>query len=139
MKYDYVIGIDPGVNSGFALWDCKAKKLVSLRTNKIHYAMNSVTVLCNKSSSNVLVRVEDARKRKWFGKNSDAKMQGAGSVKRDCTIWEDFLTDLGVDFEMVDPKNNKTKWSADVFKKVTKYDGRTSQHSRDAAGLCLGW
>ena len=37
------------------------------------------------------------------------RLQGVGSVKRDATIWEDYLTELGVEFEMVAPKRNITK------------------------------
>ena len=140
LKYKYVIGIDPGVNTGFAFWNKQDKKFVSLGTHSILTAIDNVKILYEKSiASNILVRVEDARKRTWFGNTGKERLKGAGSVERDCKIWEDFLTDLGIDFEMVHPKNNKTKLSAEVFKKVTGYEGGTSQHSRDAAMLCVGF
>lgn len=92
----------------------------------------------------VFVRVEDARQRTWvpWQKNEKAergKREGAGSVKRDAKIWEDFLTDLGVPFEMVPPKNNKTKVSAEYLKQLTGYTGTTSKHARDAAMLVIGF
>ena len=46
-------------------------------------------------------------------------MQGAGSIKMDAKIWEDFLMDIGVNHEMVSPAKNRTKLKADTFKTYT--------------------
>jgi hypothetical protein len=86
----------------------------------------------------IFVRFEDARLRKWFGNAGREKLQGAGSIKRDCVIWNDFLTRKQIPFEAVAPKNNKTKLSSKAFKEITKYEGKTSEHSRDAAMLVFG-
>jgi hypothetical protein len=134
-KYNYYIGIDPGVETGITLYSSAGKKIEFIGTKKIHEAMALVKQW---SSQGVLVRVEDARQRKWFGKSGREKLMGAGSIKRDCKIWEDFLTSIGVDFEMVAPKNNKTKLSADTFKRLTNYKGQTSEHARDSALLVFG-
>lgn len=134
-NHKYYIGIDSGKNTGFAIWDKSEKRLEIVETLLIHQAMDKVQGF---DKNEVLVRVEDARQRKWFGSNASAKQQGAGSIKRDATIWEDFLIDKGYDFEMVAPKNNKTKLSSDQFVKMTKWDKRTSEHSRDAAMLVYG-
>ena len=143
MNYDYYIGIDTGTHTGLAVWNSKERKLEQIKTVKIHIAMDIVRAFIAISKTGVadnyvFIRVEDARQRKWFGKNSNAKLQGAGSVKRDCTIWEDFLTDLGAKFEMVNPANNKTKLNAEQFKRITKYSGQTNEHNRDAAMLVYG-
>lgn len=77
---------------------------------------------------------------KWYndaGKSRD-KLQGAGSIKRDCKIWEDFLRDKGIPFKLIAPKNNTTKLSAPAFKSITGYTGRTCEHSRDAAMMVYG-
>ncbi len=137
MKYNYYIGIDTGTTTGFALWDAKQKKLISVGSHPIHRAMRSVEE-CNRTAP-VFVRVEDARKRKWFGKSGREQLQGAGSIKRDAVIWEDFLKDLGIDFEMVAPKNNKTKLNDAAFKKMTGWKERTNEHARDAAMLVYGF
>ena len=136
MKYDYYIGIDTGTHTGLAIWNSKEHKFDLIKTDKIHVIIDIVKeYVFNKS---VFIRVEDARKRKWFGQNSNAKLQGAGSVKRDCTIWEDFLTYINAEFEMVDPTNNRTKLNAEQFKLITKYKGQTNDHNRDAAMLVYG-
>lgn len=142
----YYIGIDTGVNTGIAVWDNKQRSLLEVETVKIHKAMELVEQYQAKASfegTKLIVRVEDARKRTWFGYNTPqkdrAKLQGAGSVKRDCTIWEDYLTDLGVEFQMVAPKNNATKLTADRFQVITGWKKRTNEHGRDAAMLVFGF
>ena len=137
-SYDVYIGIDPGTRTGVALWRPETKDL-EISTLKIHEAMNAIKVITETiEKKSVKVRFEDARQRKWFGEAGREQLQGAGSIKRDCAIWEDFLRDSGIDFEMVPPKNIHTKISADYFKKLTGYEGRTSKHSRDAAMLVWG-
>src|SRR5580765_684237 len=88
----------------------------------------------------ILVRIEDARLRKWIPQEKDiqqriGRAKGAGSVSRDAKIWEDFLTDLNIDFELVPPKKGMTKYNAASFNRLTKYEGKTSSHARDAALL----
>jgi len=138
IKHRLRIGIDPGVKTGFSAWNIDTKELTHVKTLKIH---DAIALLSDISSTHIIkVRVEDARKRKWFGHNSVAKRQGAGSVKRDCKMWEDTLKDFkkkGVinDFEMIHPIKGATKLNTDQFKNLTGYQGRTSEHSRDAAML----
>ena len=134
-----VIGIDTGVQTGFACWNTLSRQLLYVETVKIHQAMVKVQQLYKAANAQILVRVEDARKRKFFGNTGREKLQGAGSVKRDAVIWEDFLSEHGIRFEMVAPKNNATKMDADYFRKITGWPERTSNHARDAAMLCWGW
>ncbi len=137
-SYDVYIGIDPGTNTGVAAWNPFFDDL-TLQTMKVHKAMEYVSEIAKEiPNRKCLVRFEDARQRKWFGNAGREQLQGAGSIKRDCAIWEDFLKDLGVDFEMVAPKNTVTKISKEYFKQLTGYKGVTSEHGRDAAMLVYG-
>lgn len=133
------IGIDTGVKTGLAVWSSRSKRFVEISTCKIHEAMRTVRQYQTAAEagfySGLLVRVEDARLRKWYGNRSEAKRQGAGSVKRDAKIWEDYLTDIGVSFELCEPQKGLTKVDAQQFKLLTKWTERTSSHSRDAALL----
>ncbi|EMN93341.1 hypothetical protein LEP1GSC112_0438 [Leptospira interrogans serovar Pomona str. UT364] len=95
-------------------------------------------ILKYKNDLEICLLIEDARKRKWFGPNADAKRQGAGSVKRDCALWEDFCNREGIPFRLVHPKRGATKWDEMQFKTYTGWTGRTSEHSRDAAMLIVG-
>lgn len=138
MTYRYCIGIDPGVKTGYCLWIKPDKRILNLRTSPIHEAMDEVRFWNKEFPGTLLVVVEDARQA-TYGRIKDLhKAQGAGSVKRDCSIWEEYLKWLGVDYKMVRPKKASTKWSADVFKRATGWAGTTSSHARDAAMLVFG-
>lgn len=130
-----LIGIDTGTNTGFSVYDTNAGlKLVT--TLKIHIAMSEVLRYRDiYGLDNIFVRFEDARQRRWFGNAGREQLQGAGSIKRDCTIWEDFLKDNGIDYEAVAPARNKTKLSQQYFEKITGWTKRTNEHARDAAML----
>lgn len=133
------IGIDPGTHTGVAVWDTREGKFLSLETLPIHRALAKVQVIAEWDKKNLQVVFEDARQRTWFGKgDTNAKAQGAGSVKRDCSIWEDFCKDYGIPYWAKPPVKGATKVSADYFKMVSHWTGRTSEHSRDAAMLVIG-
>lgn len=110
----------------------------------IHLAMQFVADLAEKGID-IHLRVEDARQRKWFGNNSGAKKQGAGSVKRDCKIWEDFLQDLkknsegSISYELIHPVKGATKINAKMFQQITGIHKRTNEHGRDAFMLIHGY
>lgn len=133
------VGIDPGTHTGMAIWDTREGKFLSLETLPIHRALHEVWWWWKADPENIKVVFEDARQRTWYGKgDTNAKLQGAGSVKRDCSIWEDFCKDYGIPFWAKPPVKGATKVSADYFKMVSHYQGRTSEHSRDAAMLVIG-
>lgn len=134
-----LVGIDTGRHTGFAVWDTEKRHLDFVDTIPIHEAMLRIW---SQRHANVEVYFEDARQRKWYGtrtaKEDRNKLQGAGSVKRDSTIWEDALKDWGIPFHAVAPKHNTTKMTPEYFRTVTGWKGRTSEHSRDAAMLVFG-
>ena len=140
------IGIDPGTHTGVAVWDSREGKFLSLETLPIHRALEKVKEMSHPFwhmdrlyHDDIQVVFEDARQRTWFGKGDTyAKLQGAGSVKRDCSIWEDFCKDYGIPYWAKPPVKGATKVSAEYFKMVSHYTGRTSEHSRDAAMLVIG-
>lgn len=133
------IGIDCGSHTGFAVWDGKA--LTECSTLPIHRAITRVLELRN--DNDVTVVFEDARRRTFLPRERNVseyrgKLMGAGSVKRDCAIWEDFCADYDIPFIAVPPQAGLTKWPAEYFAKVTGWKGRTSDHARDAALLVYG-
>lgn len=129
------IGIDTGTHTGLAVWDTKTQMFLSIECVKIHTAMRSVEMFVNHDPKGVIVRFEDARLRNWFGSAGREQLQGAGSIKRDCTIWDDYLTDLHARFEAIPPRKNLTKMTAEAFERITGWKGRTNEHERDAAML----
>ena len=140
----FIIGIDPGVNTGLAIYDREDKKLTSVSTETILGAIDHVVMLdiykdIDETECGIFVRFEDARLRTWFGNSGREKLQGAGSIKRDCSIWEEFLTVRKIPFEKVAPKRIKTKLDKIQFQKITGWTKPTNEHGRDAAMLCLGY
>lgn len=135
------IGIDTGTKTGLAVWDSDKKEFKEMQTLLIHQAMQRVMdwdLIAQAADTSIHVVFEDARQRKWYSGDASAKMQGAGSIKRDAAIWEDFLKDYGYEFTMVAPQKGMTKMNEDYFKTITGWKGRTSNHARDAALLVLG-
>ena len=131
-----IIGIDPGVNTGWAR--IRNGALVACMSVPIHEALRAVAGW-QKSGELKLVVFEDARLRKWLGEDKGPKqLQGAGSIKRDCRIWADFLADIGCPTLALKPQKGGTKWTAEQFAKLTGWKGRTNEHGRDAALLIWG-
>lgn len=133
-----MVGVDPGVSTGLALWDRLRQKLVSVDTVMIHEAWHAVLSL-HLAGALHSVTFEDARLRTgYFGKNSREKQQGAGSVKRDCKAWADFLGSHGIAYRAISPLSKGAKVDAKRFAVLTKWEGRTSEHGRDAGMLVFG-
>jgi hypothetical protein len=129
-----IIGIDPGAKTGLAAWEPDQNRFQAIETLTIIRAMHFI-LLAKRDGIHVEVIFEDARQRTWFGKAGREKLQGAGSIKRDCSIWEEFCEFNAIPFRCIKPAKGGTKWTAEYFKRVTGWEGRTSEHSRDAACL----
>ena len=137
-----IVGIDPGVNTGLAVWDTASRSLIDVRCSGIVDAMEYLRNL--KETNGIgLVVFEDARQRKWIPREKDLKefkgrAMGAGSVKRDCTIWEEWCKYHHIEFVKTPPRAGMTKLSDAFFRGITGYDRRTNNHGRDAAMLVFG-
>ena len=137
------IGIDTGVHTGLAIWDGKGRIFLSIEELKIHRAMDVVEALAKANPGEVRARVEVARQRRWIPnmrsiRNEIGRAKGAGTVERDCSIWEDFLADIDVAREMVAPRYNVTKLRQEALANLTRWTQRTNEHERDAAMLVFG-
>ena len=132
------IGIDPGVNTGFAIWDATSKRFLKVKTCSIVEAMADIKMLDH--AQIVGLYFEDAKQRQYLPREASVseyrgKLMGAGSVKRDSAIWREFCSFWGLPYVAVAPRKGMTKWDAKYFAKVTGWTGRTSEHARDAAIL----
>jgi len=140
-RSDYLIGIDPGVNTGVAIWDRKKRRLARVGSSTIVEAMTYV----GKFSAEIVdlggtveLWFEDARLRDWFGTSGCERRLGAGSIRRDSGIWEEFCLYHGLKFKKLAPKTSITKLNAKQFARMTGWKGRTNEHSRDAGMLVYG-
>lgn len=140
------IGIDPGTNTGLAIWDSTRKQFERVHTFGIVTAMVEIVEYVRYHGldrEDVEIVFEDARKRKWIPREKNlsqfkGRAMGAGSVKRDCAIWEEFCEQYGFRCTAVPPRKGATKWTPETFAAVTGWKGRTSNHARDAAVLVFG-
>ncbi len=145
--YDYVFGIDPGTQTGIALWIPKKKSFEFIETQLIHKALDivkewSLKPTCHTDSSSpyILLRIENPNTWIPYGKKQDTGLlQGAGSIKRDFKIWKDFAKYYGLDVEPVSLRAAVKKIKSEDFVKLTQWEKRTSQHARDAAMLCFDY
>lgn len=132
------IGIDPGVNTGFAL--VRDGKLETVCSFTAVQAEN--VILAEKTSGDLIVIVEDARLSKGMPKHlqrSAKADQGVGSVKRDSQRWEEWLIYHNIAHALVSPRANRyKKCDADLFKRLTGWEGKSNEHGRDAACLLIG-
>lgn len=136
------VGIDPGVHTGLAVWDTVSRAFLDIRCSGIVDAMEYLRQLQAERQIGLVV-FEDARQRKWIPRERDLKefkgrAMGAGSVKRDSSIWEEWCNYHRIDFVKVPPRPGMTKLTDRYFQGITGYDRRTNEHGRDAAMLVFG-
>lgn len=131
--FEALIGIDPGVTTGVAII-CSGS-LLSVASMSAVLAEERVKRWHEDKGDGLLVVFEDARLRSWFGSKGREALQGAGSIKRDCQRWEEWLTRHGIKHQSVAPKAVATKLDARRFAAWTGWADRTNEHSRDAAAV----
>jgi hypothetical protein len=140
----YCIGIDPGVNTGLAVWDTKDKRFEMIATTTILKAQSEIILFADYVPGYLTqfrLYVENPNLRVWFGKKDREALQGAGSIKRDYSIWQEFAENTGLELIPVAPKNvtqMEGRENAAYFKRLTGYDGTTSKHAREAAMMVFG-
>ena len=138
--FNIVISIDPGTNTGLSIFDCDNKEWIMCRTMEIHKALFVINnIMAEKEPNvNILVIVEDSRKIS----GGRERLMGAGSIRRDCSIWDDFLNDKvkvykeTVLFVFISPKGNKyLKMDKELWKQYAKWEDNKmpSEHARDSA------
>lgn len=130
------IGIDPGVNTGIAVWDSKQKMFLAINTykHKLHSALyyidnlrlyTPIEIVCENPNTFI----------PYNAKASQERRQGAGSVKRDFSFWKDYAEDMGIKFTATRLQGSLKKLSKETFVKYTSWKGKVDEHGIDAAML----
>jgi hypothetical protein len=139
------VGIDPGVqaasrNCGLAVWDVAAKRFLSVKTLFYWEALKVLADLAEDVRFDVeSVRIEDARKRKFFGASGTERFQGAGAAKTASSVLEGWVRDIcRLPFVMVAPQSIGKGWrylQADpaLFNREFRWEGDTTEHARVSA------
>jgi hypothetical protein len=129
-----LIGIDPGVNMGIAYWNTETmmfEKIASMKLYEVILALAAMPV------NDIKVYIEDPNT--FFGfKGTDrashnARLQGAGSVKRSFSAIIEFIEDKNIRHERISLQGTLKKVTKQKFKMMTGYSGESNEHGRDAA------
>jgi hypothetical protein len=131
-SYRYAIGIDPGMNNGFAIYDRQLAEITHCTSLPLHVLFDT---LKSWQKNEIEVFIENPNT--WIGfkgkKADNARLQGAGAVKQTYRHIVEFLEDYGIPYTPTKLQGNLKKVSRDYFAKVTGYTDRTNEHARDAA------
>lgn len=129
-----VIGLDPGVNTGMAVYE--DGELVSLQTIEPHQIEWH---LSQYQFQPLFVVFEDSRLQSHVWLPSQSKGVAAniarkvGMVDAWCYLIERVCEQHDIAYMRISPKAKGGKIDAELFKKVTRWDKRSNQHERDAA------
>lgn len=132
----HLIGIDPGMNCGYALCNPDGK-LFDVTTLKMWELLKVLEMLKFALKENLLIRIEDPNT--WIpfkGKKHNAsRLQGVGGVKQTYKHIIEFLEDNGFEYENTRIQGNYKKMTSSKFKQMTGWGKPTNEHGRDAAML----
>ena len=144
MNEKIYIGIDPGTHTGMAMWYKKAKTLEILTTD-FWGCIDKIDML-RKLGIDIECIIEDPGLNKgmhWHKHNHKGSFalandiaQKVGGNKREARLLIEYCIKEVIRYVGVKPTSSK--WNDGYFKSVTGYEGRSSQHARDAAKLVYG-
>ena len=129
-----VIGIDPGVNTGMAVYeDGELHLLQTIEPHQIAWYLSQYQV------EPLFVVFEDSRLQSHIWVPSQSKGIAAniarkvGMVDAWCYLIERVCDEYDIAYMRISPKAKGGKVDAELFKKITRWDKRSNQHERDAA------
>lgn len=142
-RADIVIGIDPGVETGYAEWSRSRKQFIELNTLSF-WATHDRIVQFNPFDVEIFIENPDSKRAMYqrtdeieHARTREQIARKIGSNRREASLLIERFQSLGYTVRAVSPIKEK-KWNAEVFRRLTKYKGRTSQHVRDAGRLVFG-
>lgn len=161
-KEHIYIGLDAGAKTGFGIWSRVEKKFLKIGSGsfwEVERCLLQVLIDAEKEGLKVRLRIEDSRKdnvvyraqaRFHAIKKTKSGIKGAinavckmgrdvGKVDRDVALWEAWAANKGIPVDLVPPSSRRKgidlKLTAERFKKLTGWEGRTNEHCRDGSML----
>lgn len=137
----FYFGIDPGIVCGLALWDAQEQKFISVEGVKLHQLFSQLDLYAPVYP--ITVRIEDPTTWHPF-RGSDPhensmRIQGAGALKQTFKHIIEYLEDRNIEHTKIKLTGVRKKVKAPEFKALTKHQGSTNEHGRDAAMLVFGF
>ena len=138
------IGIDPGRNTGIAVWDSKSRSYVELKTGDFWDCMATIKKYWKSPNPfRIVVENPNLNQPVWAGgtglgmKQKLKIAQDVGRNKEDAYLIITWCERQGVDCTQMQPRDKK--WNHKEFIQVTKLPlKRSNEHLRDAARLVFG-
>ena len=142
------LGIDPGANTGLAVYAPRINQITHLRTEPFWEAHDLVLGLAAPEHMVVVLEDPTFTTYVWQANRKDTvnvklkKAQSVGANKRDAQLWFDLLSNKGYHVITKAPGEGRgwdsAKWTEDLFQRITGCMMRSSQHARDAAAMVYG-
>ena len=126
-----IIGLDPGVNTGVAIYEAGALiKLMTITPWRIP------EVLIGQSVSRVIFEDSRLQSHVWIKAKGAAGLKVArniGEVDAWCKLIVATCETIGIPAHGISPKGKGAKLSAATFTASTGWTGKSNEHQRDAA------
>lgn len=130
-----VVGIDPGVNTGFCVIDNGHITDIETMTftEAQAWCLNCRARYAEQGGISTLeLVIEDPRGQYVpYSQREPQRIKGVGSVERDCKLWIEFCEFYNIPYRLVKPGKYR-KIDAKTFRQWTGWTGRTSEHARAA-------
>lgn len=142
-----IIGIDPGVHTGFAAWIPELKSFDKIESFSFWEAISWIDTYHSAHKITVIVEDPSADKTVWMGQKRDVQSikkwsricRNVGMNQRDGQLIIQYCRRKQIPVQTVPPSQRRlTKLDAETFKNITGYRGRTNEHGRDSAMLVFG-
>jgi len=140
----YVIGIDPGAHTGCGVWDRVERRLIDVRTGNFWTVIEHVTATYPTHETVIVIEDPNLNPSMHAGTLKGAAgvraalriAQNVGENKAEARLLIEGFERAGYAVEPFKPTRSKP--TEDHFRRVTGYEGRTSEHARDAAMFVYG-
>jgi hypothetical protein len=130
------IGIDPGKKTAIAVYDSTLKRIVDVFNTDFWGAIEYLQSEQNDTSIKQVIIEVPRTKTNWHKKGCDITSANVGGIYREATLLADGIERMGLKVIRQHPQG---KVGAAYVKKITGYQGRTNQHTRDSIMLCWGF
>lgn len=141
-KPQYVVGIDPGTKTGYAVYNRETKSISEMATLDFwsvykrvleYFEPHGVIVMVEVPKHSRLHEYQDEK----TGDRLREKIAGdVGGIAREARLLADGLELAGYQVRRVVP--SRSKWTAKDLQQRTRITARTNEHVRDAISLCYG-
>lgn len=130
-----IIGIDPGKKTGVAIYDRQTKQIVNASISDFWSVYEWLRSVRDDGKIQAVVIEVPRTKHNWHASKHGTTSANVGGIYREAHLLADGIERLGFKVHRVHPPGKK---SADQVKRITGYEGRTNEHTRDAIMLAWG-